>query len=267
MKTDITPQLIREALQSISANLSCDQWARVGMAIKSEFSDDTGLELFTNWSATADGYHLGATRSTWHSIKAGGGVGIDTLLNLAKEQGFNLPKVNQALTSKAITDREKIISRKEKRSTSFHEAGHAAICFRFGGSGVAQIWRNTPANIKVGQRAWLGSFVVFAEPESLMMDEVIRGILGVVPAPENWRILLGMAGLVAEQIANDVTDAYEIYYSIKTLIGLDQVSKSDLDLMGDWQFSDVVDVVYLLIQRWFEIERHAGWLELCWGEA
>jgi putative DNA primase/helicase len=96
MKQNITPDLIRAALQFIPANLPRDEWARVGMAIKSEFPDGTGLDLFTEWSASADGYDLKATRSTWQSIKASGGVGIGTLLHLAKENGFTLPKADQA---------------------------------------------------------------------------------------------------------------------------------------------------------------------------
>jgi putative DNA primase/helicase len=96
MKTTITPELIRSALQFVPANLPRDEWARVGMAIKSEFPDSTGCDLFTEWSATADGYDLKATRSTWQSIKAGGGVGIGTLLHLAKENGYTLPKADQA---------------------------------------------------------------------------------------------------------------------------------------------------------------------------
>jgi putative DNA primase/helicase len=95
----ITPDLIRAALQHISANLPRDDWARVAMSIKSEFPDDTGRDLFTEWSATADGFDPKATRSTWQSIKAGGGVGIGTLLHLAKQNGFVMPKPDQAPAS------------------------------------------------------------------------------------------------------------------------------------------------------------------------
>lgn len=91
----ITPDLVRAALAHIPANLPRDEWARVGMAIKSEYPDDTGLQLFTDWSASAEGYDAASTRSTWRSIKAGGGVKIGTLLHLAKEQGFTLPKADQ----------------------------------------------------------------------------------------------------------------------------------------------------------------------------
>jgi putative DNA primase/helicase len=96
MTTNITPELIRSALLYVSADLPRDEWARVGMAIKSEFADGTGLDLFTEWSETADGYDLKATRTTWQSIKAGGGVGIGTLLHLAKENGFVILKSDQA---------------------------------------------------------------------------------------------------------------------------------------------------------------------------
>ncbi len=95
MKNNITPELVRAALACIPANLPRDEWARVGMAIKSEFADGTGLDLFTDWSSTADGFDLKATKSTWQSIKAGGGVGIGTLLHLAKENGFELAKAAQ----------------------------------------------------------------------------------------------------------------------------------------------------------------------------
>ena len=92
----ITPELIRSALQYVSANLPRDQWSRVGMAIKSEFPDGIGCDLFTEWSASADGYDLKATKSTWQSIKAGGGVGIGTLFHLAKENGYTFPESDQA---------------------------------------------------------------------------------------------------------------------------------------------------------------------------
>lgn len=96
IKTHITPELILSALQYVPANLARDEWARVAMAIKSEYPDETGRDLFTKWSSTADGFDPKATRATWQSIKAGGGVGIGTLLHLAKENGFVILKTDQA---------------------------------------------------------------------------------------------------------------------------------------------------------------------------
>jgi len=98
MTTPPTPALVQAALQHIPANLPRDDWARIGMAIKSEFPDETGRELFIDWSSTADGFDLKAARSTWQSIKSGGGVGIGTLFHLAKEGGFTLPKADQVPT-------------------------------------------------------------------------------------------------------------------------------------------------------------------------
>jgi putative DNA primase/helicase len=96
MTTHITPVLIRDALAHIPANLPRDEWARVAMAIKSEYPDETGRDLFTDWSATAKGFDVKATQSTWRSVKAGGGVGIGTLLHLAKQNGFVLPQPDQS---------------------------------------------------------------------------------------------------------------------------------------------------------------------------
>ena len=95
-QANITPELIRAALAHIPATLPRDEWAKVAMAIKSEFPDTTGLDLFTDWSASADGYDPKATLSTWRSVKAIGAVGIGTLLHLAKANGFTLPKADQA---------------------------------------------------------------------------------------------------------------------------------------------------------------------------
>ncbi|MFC7433590.1 DUF927 domain-containing protein [Hydrogenophaga bisanensis] len=97
MPANSTPDLLRRALEHIPANMPRDEWARVGMAIKSEYPDGTGFDLFDQWSASdPDRYDRKAVQSTWRSIKAGGGVGVATLLHLAKEHGFTLPKTGQA---------------------------------------------------------------------------------------------------------------------------------------------------------------------------
>lgn len=91
--TPISVALLGEALGYIPASLPRDEWARVGMAIKSEFPDDAGWGLFRDWSASdAAGFDEAAALSTWRSIKAGGGVGVSTLLYLAKQHGFKLPR-------------------------------------------------------------------------------------------------------------------------------------------------------------------------------
>ena len=113
-QTPITPELIRAALAHIPASLPRDEWARLAMAIKSEYPDSTGFDLFDAWSQSApDGYDAKATRSTWRSVKAGGGVGIGTLLHLAKGHGFELPKGSQA---PAVPSREELAQRERERA-------------------------------------------------------------------------------------------------------------------------------------------------------
>ena len=131
MKTNITPELIRSALQFVPANLPRDEWARVGMSIKSEFPDGTGCDLFTEWSASADGYDIKATRATWQSIKAGGGVGIGTLLHLAKENGYALPRADQAASKPdpeiaARLARERTASQQAEQARQHAAHAHAA---------------------------------------------------------------------------------------------------------------------------------------------
>ena len=127
-KTNITPELIRAALAHIPATLPRDEWARVAMAIKSEYPDSTGRELFEAWSATADNFDPKATAATWRSVKAGGGVTIATLLHLAKEHGFTLPKPDQAPAApspEALAQRERDRAQSQRREQARTEAAHA----------------------------------------------------------------------------------------------------------------------------------------------
>ena len=98
MKNNISADHIRSALEYIPANLPRDEWAKVCAAIKSEFPDDMGRTLFAEWSATADSYAPASVASTWKSFKASGGVTIATLLHMAMERGFILPKSDQVAT-------------------------------------------------------------------------------------------------------------------------------------------------------------------------
>lgn len=128
--THITPELIRGALAHIPANLQRDEWARVAMAIKSEYPDGTGFELFDSWSASdQDRYDRKAVQSTWRSIKAGGGVAVATLLHLAKEHGFKLPKNGQAPdapTAAELAERERQRTERQRQEQARIDAGHAA---------------------------------------------------------------------------------------------------------------------------------------------
>lgn len=130
LQNHITPELIRQALEHIPPGLPRDDWARVGMAIKSEYSDGTGLELFDTWSARdSDRYDRKSVHSTWRSIKASGGVAVATLLHLAKEHGFKLPKPGQAAVAPSAADlaerdRQRELRQREEQART--EAAHQA---------------------------------------------------------------------------------------------------------------------------------------------
>lgn len=128
---NITPELIRQALTYYPAmGLTRDEWARVGMAIKSEYPDGTGFDLFDAWSASdGDRYDRKAVQSTWRSIKAGGGVTAATLLHLAKEHGFTLPKAGQAPATPSaaeLAERERQQAERQRQEQARIDAGHQA---------------------------------------------------------------------------------------------------------------------------------------------
>ena len=91
-----THESTRQALAHIPANLPRDEWARVGMAIKSEFPDDGGFDLFSEWSASVPGFKVNECRAAWKSFKAGGSVTMGSLIHLAKQHGYTVPKDGQA---------------------------------------------------------------------------------------------------------------------------------------------------------------------------
>ena len=150
MKTNITPELVRSALQFIPANVPRDDWARVGMAIKSEFPDGIGLDLFTEWSATADGFDTRATKSTWQSIRPGGGVGIGTLLHLAKEGGFVMPQADQAPSKPDPATAARLASERaasQQAEQARQQAAHADTALE-----AAKLWDGAGAT---GESAYL----------------------------------------------------------------------------------------------------------------
>ncbi len=126
--THITPELLRAALAHIPANLPRDEWARVGMAIKSEYPDGTGFDLFDAWSASdPDRYDRKAVQSTWRSIKPGGGVAVATLLHMAKEHGFALPKTGQAPAAPSaaeLAERERQRAERQRQEQAERLAAH-----------------------------------------------------------------------------------------------------------------------------------------------
>ena len=141
---NLTTETIRAALLCIPADLPRDEWAKIGMALKSELGD-AGFDLFDAWSQSGANYKATATRETWRSVKAGGRVTIGTLLHTAKANGFQLDTTNantgptpeqretqaQARTDRAERDQREQAERDETHRHAAAEAvrlwGEAAI--------------------------------------------------------------------------------------------------------------------------------------------
>jgi Primase C terminal 2 (PriCT-2) len=130
-----THESTRAALAHIPANLPRDEWARVGMAIKSEFPDDGGFDLFSEWSASVPGFKVNECRAAWKSFKAGGSVTMGTLLHMAKQHGYTLPKDGQAaakpspeVLAQRQRDQAEAQTREAEPQRQRHEAAAAALC-------------------------------------------------------------------------------------------------------------------------------------------
>lgn len=80
-----------EALKSIPADISRDEWVRVGM---SAHAAGLTYEDFDAWSSTGQSYDQKACQQTWKSFRSGGGVGPGTLFHIASEHGWRQPSAN-----------------------------------------------------------------------------------------------------------------------------------------------------------------------------
>lgn len=108
-----TPELVRQALDHLSPDMDNDAWAKVGIAIKSEYPDETGFDLFDAWSSRGESYRANEMRTRWRSFKAAGRTTIATLFGMAKDAGFVFPKADGVQTS--APDREALQRQAEKR--------------------------------------------------------------------------------------------------------------------------------------------------------
>ncbi|WP_434782373.1 DUF3987 domain-containing protein [Ferrovum myxofaciens] len=105
---------IQDALQFIDPTAR-DTWVRMGMAIKSELNED-GFDLWESWSQQADSFNDKDTRSTWKSIRVGGGgVTIGTLFHEAQANGWRDDGSYQKQTSEELAERRRIAAEREQQ--------------------------------------------------------------------------------------------------------------------------------------------------------
>ena len=108
MKLDENERAL-EALKSISADISRDEWVRVGM---SAHAAGLTYEDFDAWSSTGQSYDQKACQQTWKSFRSGRGVGPGTLFHIASEHGWrhpnatprNIPRIKTAVTPVEVLD-------------------------------------------------------------------------------------------------------------------------------------------------------------------
>lgn len=107
---DLTEDEIAQALTYLDAGCGREEWARIGMAIKSELGN-AGYKLFEDWSRTAPGkFNSNDCRDTWKNITRTGGITIATLIYEAQQFGFSL---NESL--REPLDQAAIEARRQKR--------------------------------------------------------------------------------------------------------------------------------------------------------
>lgn len=156
------------------------------------------------------------------------------------------------------------IAASELRKAAYHEAGHKILHGRFGGAGHAVVWKNQ--SCQPDERAWLGQYRYWACPELVRQTAIENGFIPP-ELPENWRVLFGMAGLVAEEILDGETDADVIADALDFKISFDEASASDLASMGITDvdnfilsYEAVERAVHYLLADWLLVEQEAEYL-------
>lgn len=109
------------ALAYLDPDCDRDTWARLAMAIKSEFGD-AGFDAWDEWSRGGSSYSATAARSTWKSVRGAGGTGIGTLFGLAKERGFTFERRELTPEEKRAWAREKAQRERQRAIDAEREA-------------------------------------------------------------------------------------------------------------------------------------------------
>lgn len=148
---EFTLQDAESALLCLSSD-SREEWLQVGMALRSEFGD-AAFDIFDSWSQSAESYKAADCRTVWRSF-SGSGVGIGTLIKMAKDAGWS-PVDKQWSEQERAEYRRKTEAAKAKRKADEERE---------------QAWR---------QRMQL----VVAEASRALVDVVCAGDYGPVDCP------------------------------------------------------------------------------------
>ncbi len=144
---------------------------------------------------------------------------------------------------------------------AYHEAGHLNVLQAYGGFGTSAIWRND--RCAVGEKAWLGQTRILVPTGRVERPhETVAWRGPLLPVPERWRVIFGMAGFVAERIYAGDTTTDEIYCSLADALCFDDdLSATDQEFTGDeWTSDDVSMTLELLRCRWVAVQSDASTL-------
>lgn len=84
-----TPERARSALAHMDPDCGNDEWVKSGMALKTEFPDETGFQLWHDWSAQGKSYKSEHDcRTRWKSFKPGGGITMGYIHAVATANGW-----------------------------------------------------------------------------------------------------------------------------------------------------------------------------------
>lgn len=122
-------------LAHLSPDLAREEWVKVGMALKAELGDTSGFEVFDAWSRDGQGYREADTRSTWRSIKAGGGVKGGTLVAMAQAAGWK-----RADKPRRPTPAERRAEAVKRREAAEREARETEARHRAAAQEAAELW-------------------------------------------------------------------------------------------------------------------------------
>jgi len=79
---------VKRLLGSINPNeIEYDEWIRIGMAIKSQYPDEDGLEMWHEWSASGNRYEPKECIKRWNAFDGLGATRMATLFFYANERG------------------------------------------------------------------------------------------------------------------------------------------------------------------------------------
>jgi hypothetical protein len=146
--------------------------------------------------------------------------------------------------------------RRERRKAALHEAAHAVLIERWGGIAEASIWENLSED--VAQKSWLGTCHVTGAPGVIEPNSLCPRIHR---PPDDWRVLVGLAGVVAE-IYSGTMHADTTVTEMQAFLDVEELSASDAELAGCEVASHHIERTVGFVEAWWtDIQLEADLLE------